>query len=75
MRNKPEGVLTGGGAASHMLLRDAGGDVCGTKGCCAGLLLAGLGASGLADAGGEACSSYASGSFATMLNLTHATCE
>ena len=59
MAYKPEGVLMGAGGVNHMLLRWAGGAVWGTMGCCCpGPLPASLNASGLMDAGGEACSQH-----------------
>ncbi len=53
MAYKPVGVLTEGGGAGHILLCWPEG--AGTGACCLGLVLAGLGASGLMEAGGDFC--------------------
>lgn len=50
---RPVGVLTEGGGAGHILLCWPEG--AGTGACCLGLVLAGLGASGLMEAGGDFC--------------------
>ena len=67
MAYKPEGVLTGGGGANHMLLRCAGGAEWGTRVWCPGPPLVGPGASGLVEAGGEACTAIAT--FKPVVNL------
>ena len=55
MAYRPVGVLTEGGGASHILLCWPEGAERGTGACCLGLVLAGLGASGLMEAGGDLC--------------------
>jgi hypothetical protein len=62
MAYKPVGVLTEGGGASHILLCSPEGAERGTGACCLGPVLAGLGASGLMEAGGDFCN--------TDVNLT-----